>query len=114
MPPKKRACLEISATSYKAIFYRHVKINTFSFPKLGVPPHPYTNVTVSYRQPKLDHFTKKRRSQRCFVSFYRQPSFRTWAMFFNEDPLWALETLASYLVNYFKFSRAGESFRGPV
>lgn len=59
---------------------------------------------LSLRDGNLQrYFTKKRRGMRSFVSFYRQPSLREGTKFFHEDPLWSVETIASYLVNRSKF-----------
>lgn len=48
--------------------------------------------------------TQQYRGVRPFMEFYRQASFYRWFIFFSKAPIWALETLVSYLVNRFKFS----------
>ncbi len=40
-----------------------------------------------------------------FVRFYQQPGARHFLDFFGRAPLWALESLASYCVNHWKYSR---------
>ena len=59
-----------------------------------------------------ERFTRMQRAKPHFVAFYRGPSARRFTEFFRVDPRWALETLASYVVNRSKFSASTGVARG--
>ena len=46
---------------------------------------------------------RKYRGAQPFIEFYRQASLRGWIYFFGKSPIWALQTLVSYVVNKQKF-----------
>lgn len=47
-------------------------------------------------------YQKKRDAKPHFVAFYLQPSFPGFLRLCQRDPRWALESVASYLINYLK------------
>lgn len=71
----------------------------------------YVNV-FRYFQENIDILSPSRQEQyMCereklplFVEFYQSPSFKRFSGYFRRDPVWALDALASYIVNSWKYS----------
>jgi len=52
--------------------------------------------------PRQEHFLREFEKLPLFIDFYRSPNFKRFSALFRRDPIWALDSLASYIVNSHK------------